>query len=189
MLKAKDFRAAAWQKLTGFWTTAVLCTLLYLVINYALGATLIGALLLGGPFWAGYHWFCLAQIRGQHPSVSSLFDGFQKSFVTNIAAYLLVSIFTALWSLLLVIPGIVKSYSYAMVPFILNDNPDMEVTKAIDESRYLMDGNKWRLFCLDFSFIGWYLLTSVTFGVAGLWVSPYSVCARAQFYETIKNKD
>ena len=71
---------------------------------------------------------------------------------------ILQGLYVALWSLLLVIPGIVKSYSYAMAPYIMAEHPALTANEAITESRRIMDGNKWRLFCLDFSFIGWELL-------------------------------
>jgi len=188
MMRAKDFRAAAWQKLSGCWFTAVVCALLYSVLVSALGGTVIGVILLGGPLWVGFNWFCLDQMRGQKPSIVALFDPLQHAFGQSVVAYLLVHIFTFLWSLLLVIPGIIKTYSYAMVPYILGDNPTMGVTEAIDESRRLMDGNKWRLFCLDFSFIGWALLSIITFGIAGFFFMPYISCAKAEFYLSIKNK-
>ena len=70
-------------------------------------------------------------------------------------------LYIALWSLLLVIPGIVKTYSYAMTPYIMSEHPSLTANEAITESRRIMDGNKWRLFCLDFSFIGWELLCAL----------------------------
>lgn len=76
----------------------------------------------------------------------------------------------ALWSLLLVIPGIVKSYSYAMAPYIMAEHPALTANEAITESRRIMDGNKWRLFCLDFSFIGWELLCVLPMLAVFSWV-------------------
>ena len=97
-------------------------------------------------------------------------------------------VFIFLWSLLLVIPGLIKSYSYAMSNFILADNPTMSANDAITASRKMMDGNKWRLFCLDFSFIGWYLLCGLTFGLLTFFVEPYHQAARAEFYESIRGE-
>ncbi len=174
------------QKLTGCWTTAVLITLLYAVLLGALDATVVGGILLGGPLWYGVHSFYLGQIRGERPGVGVLFDGVQYRFGTSIAVYLLQGIFCFLWSLLCIVPGIVKYYSYAMAPFILADHPEMDAIEIIDESRAMMEGHKWELFCLDLSFIGWWILCILTWGIGSLWLSPYMGCARAQFYEAVR---
>jgi len=186
MMYAKDFRDAARKCLGGCWITAILCAVVYSLLSGALNATVVGLILLGGPFAYGYTTFWLGQVRWQKPGLEVLFSGLQQSFVNSIAVYLLQGIFTFLWGLLLVIPGIIKGYSYALSMYILRDHPEMEAMEVIDTSRAMMDGNKWRLFCLDLSFIGWYLLCAVTFGIAGLYVGPYVQCARAQFYEAVK---
>ena len=98
----------------------------------------------------------------------------------------LMSLFIFLWSLLLVIPGIVKAFSYAMTPFILEENPELGANEAIDRSRAMMKGHKFDLFWLLLSFIGWYLLCLITFGLALLWVTPYVETAIASFYEDVK---
>ena len=95
------------------------------------------------------------------------------------------TIFVVLWSLLLVIPGIIASYSYAMAPYILYENPGMRPMAAIKASKELMRGNKWRLFCLQFSFIGWALLCALTAGIGNLWLHPYQETAQASFYRQI----
>ena len=100
-------------------------------------------------------------------------------------------IYTQLWFLLLVIPGIVKSFSYAMTEYVAIDHPDWSADQCITESRRIMDGNKWRYFCLMFSFIGWYLLIFLAApfggGIAALFLQPYVQAASAAFYEDIKN--
>lgn len=186
MMYAKDFRDAARQKLDSYWWPSIGEVLLYGFLNGAVTATFIGMILLGGPLWYGYHTYWLERVRLQRPEIGTLFSGLSTSFGTSIAVYLLQGIFTFLWGLLFIVPGIIKSYSYAMTPYILTDYPLMDALEVIDTSRAMMDGNKWRLFCLDLSFIGWYLLCAVTFGIAGLYVGPYVQCARAQFYEAVK---
>ncbi len=183
-----SYAKMAKQKLTGCWTAAVLITLLYSVLMGALSATVLGSILLGGPLWYGLHTFYLGQIRMEKPGVGVLFDGLHYCLGTSIVVYLLQGIFTFLWSLLFFIPGIVKSYSYAMAPYILVDHPDMDALEVIDESRAMMDGNKWRLFCLDVSFLGWILLCVLTLGIGYFWLIPYMGCARAQFYEVIRSE-
>ena len=183
---AKDYRKAAWAKLSGNWTTVVVSYLLYVVLMSVLSSTGIGSLIFSGVLSVGMMVILLQISRYGTSKIESLFDGFRKGLGNNIVAGILVGVFTFLWSLLFIIPGIVKSYSYSMTFYILADNPDMSPTDAINESRRMMDGNKWRLFCLDLSFIGWYLLSFLTLGILLFWVDPYQMMARAEFYESIK---
>ena len=183
---AKDYRKAAWAKLSGNWTTVVVSYLLFTVLYGALSSTGIGALVFAGALSVGMSIILLQISRQGSSKIEALFDGFRKGLGNNIVAGILVGVFTFLWSLLFIIPGIVKSYSYSMTFYILADNPDMSPTDAINESRRMMDGNKWRLFCLDFSFIGWYLLSILTLGILLFWVDPYKMLAHAEFYESIK---
>ena len=87
----------------------------------------------------------------------------------------LMGLYTLLWTLLFIIPGLIKTYSYAMTPYILAENPGMTATDAITESRRIMDGNKWRLFCLGFSFIGWGLLCAAPTLIALFIVSRMAI--------------
>ncbi|MBQ2829458.1 MAG: DUF975 family protein [Oscillospiraceae bacterium] len=89
------------------------------------------------------------------------------------------------WSLLFIIPGIVAGYSYAMTPYILAENPEMEPKDAIRASKEMMIGNRWRLFCLEISFIGWSLLASLTFGIGYFVLTPYQQAAQAAFYREL----
>lgn len=187
---ARDFRNAAWQKLTGNWGMAVAVFLIYSLIVGVASATGVGAVavfVLGGALEVGLVSFSLRLSRTGTGKLDDLFEGFRTGLGSNMIAGMLTTLYTFLWSLLFVIPGIVKSYSYAMTFYILADNPDMAPTEAITRSREMMNGNKWRLFCLDFSFIGWLLLSALTFGILTLWVAPYMAMARAQFYESLKN--
>ena len=120
----------------------------------------IFTLIVGGAVRLGYARFNLNLADGKDAAFSDLFsqknrlwDGFCMKFLQGL--------YIALWSLLLVIPGIVKTYSYAMTPYIMAEHPSLTANEAITESRRIMDGNKWRLFCLDFSFIGWELLAAL----------------------------
>ena len=183
---ARDYRQAAWKKLSGNWTTVVVAYLIYSLLMGAFSSIGLGALLLGGVMAVGMCVITLQISRGGQPGIENLFDGFRKGLGNNIVAGILVQIYTFLWSLLFIIPGIVKSYSYSMTYYILADNPDMTPTEAIKESQEMMRGNKWRLFCLDFSFIGWHLLSILTLGILFLWISPYQNMARTEFYESIK---
>ena len=202
MKRAKDLRNAAWKDMKGSWGTLALIYFLYTIILGALGAVnglnalrivflsvlsiaaSVAVLLLSGPFNLGIHISALDVSRKQPVSVGSLFEGF-KSFGDSLTLYILNAIFIFLWSLLLVIPGIIKAYSYSMGYFILADRPDLSGNQARKRSMYLMKGHKWQLFCLDFSFIGWYLLSLLTLGILAFWVYPYHMTARAEFYNEL----
>ena len=97
-------------------------------------------------------------------------------------------IFTFLWTLLLIIPGIIKSYAYSMSGFILAENSEMTAKEAMKVSEKMMAGNKWRLFCLQFSFIGWQLLCILSLGIGFLWLTPYMNAATAAFYDEISRE-
>ena len=183
---AKDYRKLAWSKLSGNWGTAILAMLIYMVIIGISSIVAVGPFILAGILGVGLYGVYLGIIRGKETKLENLFDGFREGVVNNLLGGLLVGIFTFLWSLLFVIPGIVKGYSYSMTLFILKDNPEMSATDAITESRRMMNGNKWRLFCLDFSFIGWILLSTLTCGILYILVYPYMYAARAAFYESLK---
>lgn len=97
------------------------------------------------------------------------------------------TIYIFLWTLLLIIPGIIKSYSYALTPYILVEHPEMSANEAIEESMRLMDGHKFDLFYLQLSFIGWAILSILSLGLGVFWLIPYQMTAQAAFYRDIKN--
>lgn len=141
MMRAKDYRQAAWEKLRGKWGTMAIATLIYALIMGACGALMlayiggIAGLFLTGAFTLGLAIMGLAVARMQEVRAAQLFDGF-KNYGSSLALFLLITIFTALWSLLLVIPGIIKAYSYSMSWYILADNPQMggkRSEKAVDD--------------------------------------------------------
>ena len=186
---AKDYRRMAWEKLRGNWGTVIVTYLIYSLIIGALSGTAgIGLLILGGPLTVGLAAVMLTLMRTGSTKIETLFDGVSTDFVSRMLAYILFSVYIALWSLLFVIPGLVKSYSYAMTFYILRDNPGIGANEAITRSRQMMRGHKWQLFCLHFSFIGWILLSMLTCGVLMLWVAPYMQAANAAFYESIKDE-
>lgn len=189
-MKARDFRHVAWNKLRGNWGTMALSTLIYELILAACAALsyyLIGglaSLFLTGALILGMSYMALNVARQHEVQVQQLFDGF-KNYVSSLALFLLIVIFTFLWSLLFIIPGIVKAYSYSMSWYILADNPRMPVNQARKKSMELMKGNKWRLFCLHLSFLGWLLLGILTLGILYFWIFPYIQTAQAEFYRDL----
>ena len=142
--------------------------------------------IVGGAVTLGYVKFNLNLVDGKPASFADLFSEFHR-FGTAFVMQLLRGLYTLLWSLLLIIPGIYASYGYAMTPYILLENPEMTANEAIAASKELMDGNRWRLFCLEISFIGWALLAALlTCGIGYLWVVPYQEASFAAFYREIK---
>ncbi len=114
--------------------------------------------------------------------------GFSPAWWHNVLTLFLTNLFVALWMLLFIVPGVVKLYSYRLVPYIQAENPEMRGTEAITLSRHMMDGHKWEAFVFDLSFIGWYLLVGATAGIAGLfWVNPYKAAADAELYKVLRD--
>ncbi len=150
----------------------------------------IGALILSGPLLFGVNRICVNLVRCKKEiQIEEMFVGFKECFTQSLILSLMTALYTFLWSLLFVIPGIVKSYSYAMAPYILQDNPTLDWEECLNESKKMMEGNKWQLFCLDFSFIGWYFVGALCLGVGIFWVYPYNAMARANFYMALKAKN
>lgn len=140
--------------------------------------------IVGGVIKLGNCTYLMKQYDGEHGEVSDLFshfDRFADGFLLNLLTYL----YTVLWSLLFIIPGIVASFSYAMAPFILTENPDMSAKEAITASKELMRGHRWELFCLRLSFIGWILLCALTIGIGDLFLRPYMAAAETAFYRNL----
>lgn len=141
--------------------------------------------ILGSVIGVGYSKFNLDLVDQQsEPNMGTMF-GYFPHWKTTAAAKLLQSVYIFLWSLLFIIPGIVASYSYAMTNYILAERKDLTASEALRLSKEMMYGNRWRLFCLQFSFIGWGILSALTLGIGDLWLNPYTEAATAAFYREI----
>ena len=191
----QEMKARAKQQLGGsiFGNEWMMALAVLLVEGAILGAAAsitsgIGTLILAGALGVGVAIAFLGQMRTGAIRFENMFDGFKNDFGGNLLLGLMMGIFEFLWSLLFVIPGIVKSYSYAMSYYIKADNPDYGWNDCIQASMELMDGHKWELFVLDLSFIGWYIVGGLCFGIGTLWVAPYHMATRTQFYESIKHQ-
>ena len=150
---------------------------------------LIGLVLfiLALPLTWGYQTLFLGAVRGGEATAKDMFEGYNKELFSRVlTTTLLYYVYVFLWSLLLLIPGCIKAYSYAMTPYILKDNPEMKNNAAIEESMRMMDGHKLELFLLDLSFIGWAILSILTCCIGFLWLVPYMNMARVNFYEDLK---
>lgn len=133
----------------------------------------------------GFNSFYLKLSRGEQVTYKELFSK-TNMFSVALLSIILMSIFVTLWSLLLVIPGIIAAISYSQVPYILLDNPNMSAMDAIKMSKNMMQGHKVDYFVLMLSFIGWSILATLTLGIGYLWLIPYTQVTMANFYDSIK---
>jgi uncharacterized membrane protein len=179
-----ELKNRAKQSLTGNWGAAILGLVIYGAIVSLLSTTGVGSFVTG-LVSLGYISLYLSILRGKTPTFEGSISAVTENIGTKFIATLLVSLYTFLWSLLFIIPGIVKSCSYAMATYIRTDNPELDWRESIDESRELMRGHKMELFMLDLSFIGWYFVGVLCFGVGALWVQAYHQTARANFYNEL----
>lgn len=124
-----------------------------------------------------------------YPGPGRLFHAFQSGSYSNIVlTVFLRNLYTALWTLLFIVPGIIKGYEYRMIPYLLAENPDMDRREAFRLSKEMMNGQKWNAFVLDLSFIGWDILSVFTFGLVGIfWTNPYRYATNAELYLALKN--
>ncbi len=195
MLTSTQYKDLALQSLNSKWGKGAIVTFIYLAISGALssfdfikeGLGSVISLLVGLPLAYGLYCFFLGISRNEPVTNGNLFDGF-KDFKRIFLTTLLQNIYTLLWTLLLIVPGIIKSYSYAMTPYVLKDNPELSNNAAIEESMRMMEGKKMKLFLLDLSFIGWAILSVLTLCIGFLFLIPYMYTARAHFYDDAKKE-
>lgn len=177
-VSCKELRSRAWERLRGnYWNS--------------LGVSVIGgiiagicAIITGGPMTYGMVSYYVDQQRGKKPEFMQVFDGFNR-FGDTFIGYLLQTVFICLWSLIpivgFVIGGLIKPFSYSMTFYVMRDF-NLGGNDAITKSRELMNGYKWKLFKLRLSFIGWILLSMLTFGIGALFLMPYMDATMAEFY-------
>lgn len=191
----------ALETLSGKWGLAVGTYLVYSLImgvfqiNYREAPEMIApilmsvsfslALIIGGPMALGLATFSLALSRNQNAKFEQLFSGF-KNFGVSLGAYLLMALFVFLWALLLIIPGIIAAISYSITFYIMADDRSIGAMAAIDKSKEMMAGYKWKYFCLYCRFIGWFFLCILTLGIGFLWLVPYIQVSLAKFYDDVK---
>ena len=143
------------------------------------------AIFVTGPFAYSLNMIAKKVDQEEKVEVKDLFYGF-KNFGRSFVAHIVMDIYIFLWSLISFgIIGIIKSFSYSMTYFLLEENKGLTINEAITLSRELMDGHKWRLFCLTFSYIGWYILSLFTLGILNLWIEPRVNQAKYIFFKEI----
>jgi uncharacterized membrane protein len=178
------------ETLKGNWLLAVGTFALYSFINFIpeiipkFGVFIPWLIL--GPMSLGVSMFSLSLLRKENPNFEKIFDGF-KNFWVALLTYFAITLFTLLWTLLLIIPGIIASLSYSMTFYILADNKTLRPLEAIKLSKKMMKGFKRKLFLLHLRFFGWLILSVLTLGIGFLWLVPYIQISVARFYEDLKN--
>ncbi|NTW32549.1 MAG: DUF975 family protein [Bacteroidetes bacterium] len=186
------------ESLKGKWALAIGTFLVYYIIIGALQTVFrispqttisisLFSLIISGPMTLGLAIFSLTLSRNQDARFEQIFQGF-NNFGTSLGAYLLMILFVILWSILLIIPGIIAALSYSMTFFIIADDNTIGAMEAIDKSKKMMDGYKLKYFYLILRFFGWALLCILTLGIGFLWLAPYMQVTMAKFYEDIKEE-
>ena len=191
MQNAAYYRARAREQMGGNifannWLMALVICLIYSAVITVASYVIVGAILVEGFCVFGLAHVFLAVVRGQKKTyeIGDLLAG--KDLVGDLFVLSLIkNIFLFLWMLIPIV-GIVKYFSYAMTYYIKHDHPEYDWRTAITESRRMMDGHKWELFCLKLSFLGWMIVGALCLGVGTLWVTPYMWVAEANFYDDLK---
>lgn len=199
MITRAELKNEALATLRGKWTQPVLAALIVMLVNgFAQGgsqtksavyitAGFFVALLVSCNLQYGFEIAMLRFRRGREDSVNEMLAaGFKEDYGRVLGISLLRAVFICLWSLLLIIPGFIKLYAYAMTAYIAEDNPELGPKECLDQSQAMMQGHKMELFILDLSYIGWILLGFVSFGIGFLWISPWMEMAHIRFYEELK---
>ena len=172
--------AGVWALFGAIAVFVIIVSLIATVIGLAFKAFLINPLVLGGKalFLRSYD---------RPADFKDLICGFKNNYIKNVGTLILKDIFTILWTLLFIVPGIIKAYEYRMIPYLIAENPDMSYKEAFARSKDMMMGNKWEAFVLDLSFLGWFCLNLLTCGILGIfYVNPYYFATDANLYRAIK---
>ena len=174
----------------------LLCFAVILLVGFVEGLVglvpvmgFLATIIISGPLMISMSYiFYQLVAKNKKPEIEDLVLGFRDdNFLRGLVGYLLYAIFTFLWSLLFIIPGIIKCISYSQMFYIMADDPDIEAGDAMKKSMKLMDGHKMDYFLLQLSFIPWYLLCILTFGILYIWVAPYVSATNAAFYKEISS--
>lgn len=182
----QELRSDARDLLRGDWGGPILSCLLFSIVSSAAsGVAGIGNLIIGGPLELGLASYFLLLKRRKSPEMEALFQGFRQ-FESTLMLYIVRIVYIVLWTMLLIIPGIVAAMRYSMAFYILHDKPELSGMEALNQSKEMMNGFEGKLFGLYLSFLGWAILCLFTLGIGFLWLFPYAKASEAIFYENIK---
>ena len=170
-------------------TQAVVVSIILVTVLIIIAIAMVLSIFLLNPLTVGCQRFFSENSR-QPAELGEVGYGFEHGYGRVVKTMFLTDIFLILWFCLLIIPGIIKSYSYRMVPYILAQEPELSGREVIDRSREMMNGHKWKAFVLDLSFILWYFLVGITLGLAGIfYVNPYVSATNAELYHELKGRE
>jgi len=145
--------------------------------------------LLLAPLTIGFFSYFLSLAKNdENKNILNIFEGYKKAFGTSVLAVFLKGVYTFLWTLVFIVPGIIKSYAYAMTEYIIADDPSVSASEAIKKSQEMMNGHKWEFCVLQLSFLGWGILATFTCGIGYLWLIPYMQTTTSNFYLQIKEE-
>ena len=185
MKTAKEYRKIALNSLKNNWGMSIIIMLLIAIASSALSATGLGSIIIfvvSGAVTIGLLNYFEKLIKNDNPNYESVLENFTVNFSTKFLTYFLRELFVFLWCLLLIVPGVIKFYSYALSLYIVKKQPNLSATDAIKLSTKIMNGKKFDLFYLHFTFFGWFLLCVLTFGIGFIFLSPYFKTAVTAFY-------
>jgi uncharacterized membrane protein len=212
----QEYKNAALAALKGNWAPAVVTSIVLMAVIYLFSGPYIYVGLVGleqlmvsspkfvwvalGLFYFGFIFMYMPMFVGYANATRDLYNdgdgrllsntvsGTFRLYFRNVWGMFLSGLYIFLWTLLLIVPGVIKSFAYAMTPYILNDYPELSANQAINLSRKMMKGHKFDLFCLLLSFIGWSILSIFTIGIGTLWLYPYMYTSMAAFYQDVKKE-
>lgn len=189
MITGSDFLPDVTAKLDEVNFSSLDPRLLAYALGISVGVGLLGLVqfIIGGAIQLGHAQFLLKQHDGKEVAFSDLFSQFYR-FGQGFAQHFLRSLYIFLWTLLLIVPGIIKAFSYAMTPFIMADHLELSASEAINQSKAMMNGHKTELFVLNLTFIGWAILCALTFNIGNIFLNPYKNAAYAVFYRQISGQ-
>ncbi|MBE7040007.1 MAG: DUF975 family protein [Ruminococcaceae bacterium] len=159
----------------------------YMMLQFVIIISFLIGFFIVIPMEVGVKGFFLNLTRGE-AEIKDIVSPFKKAYDRAVIILFLRNIKVILWSVLLIVPGIYKLYEYAMLPYIIADEPNISNKEAFARSKKIMTGNRMKLFKLQISFIGWYILSAITLSIGFVFLAPYTHTAEALFYEQIKDK-
>lgn len=165
-------------------------TMAIIVLSFILvGSGIAINIFIANPIYVGISRFYIRSFDIK-PKLREMFYPFEENYRNVVSIMFLKDLYTILWSLLFIIPGIIKSYEYYMVPYLLAENPDMRAKEAFAISRQMMQGHKWRTFVMEWSFLGWQILSAMTFGILGIFfVDSYMYLTCTALYRKLRGSD
>ncbi|MBN2260044.1 MAG: DUF975 family protein [Clostridiales bacterium] len=200
----KEFKQHAKSKLSDHWPILIVITIIVLIVSgmgdnsarqfsngfavdYGKSAGSLLSLILSGPLALGTANFYLRLVNKNEAKIERFFDGF-KNFLNAFVLHVMTTVFILLWTLLLIVPGIIAAINYSMAFLIMSENEDISPMDAIEKSKMLMKNHKMEYFSFILSFFGWVIIGILTFGLGFLYLYPYFYASKIYFYRSIKGE-